>query len=111
MKQIDHIAATDEIMAEEDFKKLAKLSLGLEKRIGMIDFALCRETESGRVAEYRADKRMAIALMELAKQRVKHLRDTTGRLNHNFRQLAREMLPTSQYEQIELLARQPLKKL
>lgn len=94
----------------EDFEHLAQIQIGLERRVGQLDIALVGEVDGKGLAAGRAEKRLAIALMELAKQRAKALRDTNARMNHNFRQVAAETLPANVYEEIENRARLPLKK-
>lgn len=107
---INHTAAVNEIMNCEDLVRLAGIQVGLERRVGQLDVAMVTETGGKELAAGRAEKRVAIALMDLARQRSKALKDTTARLNHNFRQISADVLPASMYEAIEKEARLPLKR-
>lgn len=102
--------STAEIMQCEDLERLAQIQIGLERRVGQLDVAMVEEKDGRGLAAGRAEKRLAIALIELSRQRTKAVRDTNSRLNHNFRQVAAEFLPANVYQEIEERARLPLKK-
>lgn len=107
-RMIDHKAAVDEIMVCENVGRLAQVLVGLERRVGQLDVQLVKEIRGAELAAGRAEKRVAIELMGLARQRMKSLNDRRIRENQEFRDWAQIVLPVEIYESIE--ARIQLKK-